>query len=261
MNLRRSDLITSDVDAKDVYLPNGNWNNNQYETLSYLTSITWVRRAAPITELPPSFPPYWSRARLSTTWQRGYIERRSPEQNLYHQIVGDTPHQIITLFGSGGMGKTWLTLEVLDKVAKSGKFNAILWFSARDIDLLADGAREVKPHILTEKDIALEFKKLIGPWLLSAEAMNADPVRLHCTRANSVKYYSYLIILRPRRIRRSFTTGFTAIYGCRTKHLVSRIQRRLSRRIGRHVLRGMHATDKRHGALVGDNSSDVERIH
>ena len=110
--------------------------------------------------------------------QRGYIIRRSPEENLYRQIVGDTPHQIITLFGSGGVGKTWLTLEVLDKVTKSGQYNAILWFSARDIDLLADGTREVKPHILTEKDIGQEFKNLIGPWLLSAEALNeTDPVR------------------------------------------------------------------------------------
>ncbi len=187
--LRKTDLITSDVDLSDVYLPNGAWSKNRYEVLSYLTNRTkkfdGKNYIAPITELPPSDTQGLSSVlEVGTTIynmppkQRGYIMRRLPEENLYRQIVDDTPTQIITLSGSGGVGKTWLTLEVLDRVAKSGQFNAILWFSARDIDLLADGAREVKPHILTVEDIAKEFKILIGPWLLSAEALNEiDPVR------------------------------------------------------------------------------------
>lgn len=188
-SLRRIDLISSDVDATDVLLPNGHWRNDHYETMSYLSNekrrLDGTKYLTPITELAPSDTQGLASVLEEGTTiynmppkQRGYIERRSPEENLYSQIVGDTPHQIITLFGSGGVGKTWLTLEVLDKVAKSGQYSAILWFSARDIDLLADGAREVKPHILTENDIALEFKHLIGPWLLSAEALNEiDPVR------------------------------------------------------------------------------------
>ncbi len=97
---------------------------------------------------------------------------------MYREIVDDNDHRIITLFGRGGTGKTWLTLEVLDRIAKEADYNAILWFSARDIDLLPDGARQVKPHVLTEKDISREFKKHIGPWLLSAESLNeTDPVR------------------------------------------------------------------------------------
>ena len=188
-SLRKIDLITSDVDLNDVFLPNGRWRDNHYETLSYLSDqkrrINGNNYLTPITDLHPSetqglnsvleegatiynMPPK----------QRGYILRLPPEENLYRQIIDETPTQIITLSGSGGVGKTWLTLEVLDRVAKSGQYNAILWFSARDIDLLADGAREVKPHILTEVDIAKEFKILIGPWLLSAEALNEiDPVQ------------------------------------------------------------------------------------
>ncbi len=187
-SLRKVELITSDVDFRDVFLPNGRWRDNQFETLSYLSGekrrIQGAKYLAPITDLPPSETEGLSSLLESAETiynmppkQRGYVMRRSPEENLYRQIVDDTPTQIITLSGSGGVGKTWLTLEVLDRVALTGKYSAILWFSARDIDLLADGAREVKPHVLTEEDIAKEFKFLIGPWLLSAEALNeVDPV-------------------------------------------------------------------------------------
>ena len=181
--LRKCELIESDIDLNDVYLPSGSWRNTQYESFSYLSNSAVMRDGqdyiAPITDLPPSETQGLSSVEeLGLTVhtmpprQQAYVARRSPEEYLYRQIVGDMPHQIVTLFGSGGMGKTWLTLEVLHRVAADGDFNAILWFSARDIDLFVDGAREVKPHILTESDIAAEFKKHIGPWLLSAEAMN-----------------------------------------------------------------------------------------
>ena len=106
--------------------------------------------------------------------QRGYIPRQIPEESLYREIVYDNQHRIITLFGRGGIGKTWLTLEVLDRIAKAKEsdFDAILWFSARDTDLLPDGTKQVQPQVLTEQDIAREFTKHIGPWLLSTESLN-----------------------------------------------------------------------------------------
>ena len=180
-SLRITDLISSDVDAKDFFLPNGGWNEKRYELLSYITGETREGDAtnyfAPITELPPS-----ETQGLSDVEETGktiynmppkqteYIPRQNPEENLYREIVDDNQHRIITLIGRGGIGKTWLTLEVLDRIAKEGIFEAILWFSARDIDLLPDGAKPVKPHILDEKDIAKEFTRHIGQWLLSTEA-------------------------------------------------------------------------------------------
>lgn len=96
---------------------------------------------------------------------------------MFREIVEDNQHRLITLFGRGGIGKTWLTLEVLDRIAKETDYNAILWFSARDIDLLPDGAKQVKPQVLTEQDIAREFTRHVGPWLLSIESLNEiDPV-------------------------------------------------------------------------------------
>lgn len=182
-SLRITDLISSDVDAKDFFLPNGGWNGKRYEMLSYITGKTREADATdyltPITELPPSetqgLPSVVEKGGMIFNMppkQAGYISRRYPEENLYREIVDDNQHRIITLIGRGGIGKTWLTLEVLNKIAKEGIFDAILWFSARDIDLLPDSAKQVKPHILDEVDIAKEFTKHIGSWLLSTEAMS-----------------------------------------------------------------------------------------
>lgn len=186
--LRSVHLISSDIDSSDYFLPNGGWDGKRYELLSYITDKTRHNDAnnylAPVTELPPS----QTQARASVAEegetilnvppkQRGYIPRQAPEESLYREIVDDNQHRIVTLFGRGGIGKTWLTLEVLDRISKEADFTAILWFSARDIDLLPDGARQVKPQVLTEKDIAREFTKHIGPWLLGAEALGeVDPV-------------------------------------------------------------------------------------
>ena len=184
-SLRITELILSDVDATDFFLPNGGWNGKRYKMLSYITSKTCEADAknylTPITDLPPS-----ETEGLSDVEEVGgtilnmppkqdeYISRQTPEENLYREIVEDNQHRIITLIGRGGIGKTWLTLEVLDRIAKEGIFDAILWFSARDIDLLPDSAKQVKPRILTEKHIANEFKNLIGGYLRSYEEINND---------------------------------------------------------------------------------------
>jgi hypothetical protein len=70
---------------------------------------------------------------------------------------------LITLAGSGGIGKTWLALSVLHAIATEGGYFAILWFSARDIDLLPGGPKPVTPRVVTDHDIAREFVELLGP--------------------------------------------------------------------------------------------------
>ena len=74
-------------------------------------------------------------------------------------------HQIVTLAGSGGTGKTSMALKVLGEVALLPKspFSAILWFSARDIDLLPEGAKPVRPHTLSLRDFSREFVRLVEP--------------------------------------------------------------------------------------------------
>jgi hypothetical protein len=187
-SLRRVDLVFFDPDNKDIFLPNGGFNGKRFEVLCYSTNNVRHEDARPyldpITDLPPSetqgLSEMQQRGKGGNTIvnlpprQNGYISRMPPENSLYREIIEDNQHRIITLIGRGGIGKTWLALEVLNRLAEEENFDAILWFSARDIDLLSDGAKQVKPHILTEGDIAKEFARLIAPYLLSYEAIHAE---------------------------------------------------------------------------------------
>lgn len=74
----------------------------------------------------------------------------------------DDRHPIVTLKGRGGIGKTSLTLAVVSKIVEIERFSVIVWFSARDIDLLTSGAKSVKPRVLNEADIGELYCKLIG---------------------------------------------------------------------------------------------------
>jgi hypothetical protein len=52
---------------------------------------------------------------------------------------------------------------VLNELSDSNRFDLVVWFSARDIDLTLAGAKAVKPHVLTEEEISTEYLRLIGP--------------------------------------------------------------------------------------------------
>jgi len=89
--------------------------------------------------------------------------------SLFAALINDR-HPIITIRGGGGIGKTSTALKVLHDVAELGRFLAIIWFSARDIDLLPEGPKSVRPHVLTDKDIAEEYSHLTEP----AEAQDKE---------------------------------------------------------------------------------------
>jgi len=177
-------LVWSDVDVSDIYLPNGGWKDKEFETLSYITGSKFPQNSkqfsTPIGVLPPS-----ETQGLNTMVEKGlsfsnlppspkgYVQRAKPEERLRQELTGDNEHRIITLLGRGGIGKTWLALKVLEEIAKTGTFDAVLWFSARDIDLQSDGARQVAPHILTENDVAEEFANLIAPYMMSHDQINS----------------------------------------------------------------------------------------
>lgn len=175
------ELIVSNQDASDFWFPNGNFDGKRFELISYHTNDRREGNAnayiAPATPLPPSeteglgdldvighvysnLPPQ----------QHGYISRLTLEKELYDALVDDR-HPIITLSGRGGIGKTWLALAVLHNIAHTHRFTAILWLSARDIDLLPEGPKLVRPHILRPEDVAVKIVDLLG---LSANDSRLD---------------------------------------------------------------------------------------
>jgi hypothetical protein len=92
-----------------------------------------------------------------------YVNRRALEGEL-HRILFETERfPLVTLHGRGGIGKTSLALQVLHEIAHEEAFLCILWFSARDIDLLQQGPQTVEPQALTRKEIANQFADKMEP--------------------------------------------------------------------------------------------------
>jgi len=85
--------------------------------------------------------------------REGYVRRAVLEAELI-DVLQDSRHPVVTLQGRGGVGKTSLALTVLHDVALDGECFAIVWFSARDIDLLSEGPRVVSADVLATEDVA-----------------------------------------------------------------------------------------------------------
>lgn len=171
------ELLESDAEAQDFFLPNGKFNDRsrRYQSLSYITGKKKSSDAGPYLNLPIELPGSQTEGQKLLDIQGDvfgnlpalpaarsrYVYRRREEERLYDLLV-DERNWVITVVGRGGIGKTSLTLSVLHKVAEQGPFDYILWFSARDIDLLEEGPKPVQPDVLTGEEIATAFIKLLG---------------------------------------------------------------------------------------------------
>lgn len=93
-----------------------------------------------------------------------YIDRPGLEKILETALTRDR-HEIVSLGGPGGIGKTSLAISVIKKLQTEGttRFELIVWFSARDIDLLSNGPKPVRPHGVSLADFANEYVSLLDP--------------------------------------------------------------------------------------------------
>jgi len=180
---RRVALVQTDVDLSDIFVPNGAFKGTQYELHSPLTDNKKIGDAndylAPATDRPDSETS--SRGALSplgNVWTNlppkpiAYVPRLELEETLTSLLCNDR-HPIVTLVGRGGIGKTSLALTVLHKLSGLDRFGAIIWFSARDIDLTQYGPKLAKPDVLTENDIARQFCDLLEPVEQSSKGFKA----------------------------------------------------------------------------------------
>lgn len=170
------ELFQSNVDLNDFYLANGSFNKNNYELLSYITGNTIHLSShdylLPVTELPRSETHSLGlldvKGEVFTNMPelvQDYVTREYLEDELL-KILRNDRHPVITLLGRGGIGKTSLTLKVLNTLASEERYKVIVWLSARDIDLLEDGPKQVKPDITTLKEIVSEYWTLIDERVL-----------------------------------------------------------------------------------------------
>jgi hypothetical protein len=169
----RVELMDSDVDLSDFYYANGGFTGKKYEQLSYITGNRQATDASaflsPPSELPQSETEGLSELDIQggtfgnlPPAPDGYVERMELEGDLLN-VLSDQRHPVVTLVGRGGIGKTSLALTVLRRIAETNQFALIAWFSARDIDLLPQGPKQVRPHVLSSADIAKEFVSLVAP--------------------------------------------------------------------------------------------------
>jgi len=171
----RVELIETSIDLMEFYYPNGHFRGRNCEWLSYITGtrkdMDGTSYLAPATALPPSVTEGMRSldivgrcfANLPPA-PPDYVSREELEVEL-GKVLTDDRHPIVTLVGRGGIGKTSLALQVLDRLAHStaDRFNGIVWLSARDIDLLPEGPKLVKPAVLTTRDIAHGLVALFQP--------------------------------------------------------------------------------------------------
>jgi len=164
-------LLKSDPDLSDFYLANGNFSTVKYEMLSYLTDDIIYGNSeeylAPKGQLPQSeseglgeLIAYENCFSNVPGLSYEYIRRKALEDELYDLLVNDR-HIVITLLGRGGIGKTSLALKVIPRFYEEKHFDAIIWFSSRDIDLSSSGIKLVNSNVITQKDIAMYYAKLL----------------------------------------------------------------------------------------------------
>jgi energy-coupling factor transporter ATP-binding protein EcfA2 len=167
------ELFQSDPEASDFYLPNGNFREKSFELLSYITNQRQLGDSSkyfvPAEELPVS-----ETEGLGLLTVQGncfgnippvaidYIARIGLENQLKRILYETDRYPVVTLVGRGGIGKTTLALSVLHQLSNEDRFDLILWFSARDLDLKLEGPKPVKNSLLSEEDMAFEFVKLVG---------------------------------------------------------------------------------------------------
>ena len=175
-NPRPVRLVTSDVELSDFFVCNGGYNDATYEVLSYVTDQRKHVDAAdfrfPPTPLPESETEGQGTLELQGGMfgnlpprRRDYVRRPQLEEELTKVLLNDR-HAVVTLVGRGGIGKTSLALEVLHDLAGDAladRFFAVLWFSARDVDLTELGPKLVRPRVVSIPDIADQFVDLLRP--------------------------------------------------------------------------------------------------
>ena len=89
-----------------------------------------------------------------------YIQREELEDQLY-SLLSDDRRTVVTLLGRGGIGKTSLALRVIPRLYENTRFEAVVWFSSRDIDLQTGGAKLVTADVVTDKEISRYYCNLV----------------------------------------------------------------------------------------------------
>jgi hypothetical protein len=166
------DLLKTNSALDYFYVPNGDAGKGSYELRSFITNDTIEGDLSPYMRPPQDLPSSETEGEKTLLVRgetfsnapkpsAGYIERKGLQTELTEALVHRELSPIATLTGRGGIGKTSLALYVIDQLVEGDRFDAVLWFSARDIDLLQEGPKPVAPRVVTRHDIATAYSQLL----------------------------------------------------------------------------------------------------
>ena len=186
---RLVELIRTDLDVSDFFVPNGGFSGRTFELHSLITDDRRKGDGKPYSHEPSGRPASEtegtpSLVEVANVWcnipeqRHDYVSRPSLEEDVRRALLNDR-HPIVTLIGSGGIGKTSLTLTLLHEVALADRYEVIVWFSARDIDLTDTGPKIVQPKILTKRQICDEYVQLIGELVELPTELSTETVARH----------------------------------------------------------------------------------
>jgi hypothetical protein len=167
------DLLISDKECQHFSFPNGQFTNaGRSEFIDYASGHCATLDSSHYTT-PPAPLPVSETHGSSTLEVRSnafenlptlpgrYVRRPNLERELEDRLR-DKNHTIITLHGRGGVGKTWLALQLAGELSQCEPvpFDSIVWFSARDLDLHSSGPKRVKQDVVDLKAITRLWAKL-----------------------------------------------------------------------------------------------------
>lgn len=171
--LRYIALIRSNPELNPFSLPSGGFSNSKYEVLDYIIDYKeFVVNSDYI--LPPSkLQSSETEGKRKLEFKKnayenipadlnGYVSRKKLEDELREKLLDEERFPIITLKGRGGIGKTSLAIHVIHDIIQNARFDLIIWFSSRDIDLSSDGPKQVQATVISKEDIATEYQRLVS---------------------------------------------------------------------------------------------------
>lgn len=166
-------LIVSDPELRNFFFANGGLSGKRFELLSYFDDDKCDGDASIYLTPPGVLPPSETEGHGELLAQgkcfsnapaliRDYVPRPGLEQALL-RLLRDDKRPMITLVGRGGIGKTSLALKVIHQLHQDERYDAVVWLSARDVDLQPSGPKTVRPRVLSTADMAAFYASLVLP--------------------------------------------------------------------------------------------------
>lgn len=170
---RRINLMHTDAELHDFFFANGGFNSKKFEMLSYYSDDKVDGDGAAFLTPPGVLPPSETEGHGELIAQghcfsnvpdlvSDYVSRPKLEADLLKLLLDDK-RTIVTLVGRGGIGKTSLALKVIQGLYDERRYEGIVWFSARDVDLQFTGPKPVRPMVLSPEDMSKFYAGLVLP--------------------------------------------------------------------------------------------------